>query len=222
MNIQPEPLEPETSPELEEFPEPVGFPEPRHLPIMRAAASSRTELLSLQQQPVETIEGEVEGEVEEVPDAGAALVPLPERFIVNDIGSANWVVRRVMEARAYSQAIKEWADIEATRARREEEFLLQHFGAGLQQVLSEEMERARGRRKSLKLPAGTIGLRSEPLRLRVEDEDAALAWAKEHLPEAVRVTERVSRTALGEHLAQTGEVPDGCTLQEPTDRFYIR
>ena len=165
-------------------PEPTNPPEPRHLSIVRAATASRAEL-----EAVETIEGTVE----DAPDAGAALIPLPDRFAVTAGRTANWVVRRVMEARAYGQAVKEWAEAEATRAQREEEVLLAHFGAGLQQVLAEEMERARGRRKSLKLPAGTIGLRAEPARLRVADEDAVIAWAKSHLPQAVRISERPPR-----------------------------
>lgn len=197
----------------ENTPEPNARPEPRHLAIVRAATASRTEL-----EAVETIEGTVE----DAPDAGFALIPLPERFAVTDVRTANWVVRRVMEARAYGQAVKEWAEAEATRAGREEEVLLMHFGAGLGQVLAEEMERARGRRKSLKLPAGTIGLRTEPARLRVQDEDATIAWAKAHLPQAVRISERISRTALNEHHAASGEIPDGCDLAEPGERFYIR
>lgn len=214
MNTNTQP-QPDAGPE--NTPEPNAAPEPRHLAIVRAATASRTEL-----EAVETIEGQVEGTVEDAPDAGFALIPLPDRFAVTDVRTANWVVRRVMEARAYGQAVKEWAEAEATRAGREEEVLLAHFGAGLGQVLAEEMERARGRRKSLKLPAGTIGLRAEPARLRVQDEDATIAWAKAHLPHAVRVSERISRTALNEHHAASGEIPDGCELAEPGERFYIR
>ena len=213
MNTNTQPTEPEGSAQ----PEPNGTPEPHHLAIVRAATASRTEL-----EAVETIEGTVE----DGPGAGsalrAALIPLPDRFAVTDVRTANWVVRRVMEARAYGQAVKEWAEAEATRAGREEEALLAHFGAGLHQVLAEEIERERGRRKSLKLPAGTIGLRSEPVRLRVSDEEKAIAWAKSHLPQAVRVSERISRTALNEHHAHSGEIPDGCELHDSGERFYIR
>ena len=199
------------------MPEPSASPEPRHWAIVRAATASRTEL-----EAVETIEGTVEDGAGAGSALGSALIPLPERFAVTDVRTANWVVRRVMEARAYGQAVKEWAEAEATRAQREEEALLMHFGAGLHQVLAEEMERARGRRKSLKLPAGTIGVRSEPVRLRVADEERAIAWAKAHLPQAVRVSERISRTALNEHHVLSGEIPDGCELHDSGERFYIR
>lgn len=206
-----------TEPEGSAQPEPSGSPEPRHLSIVRAATASRTEL-----EAVETIEGTVEDGSDAGSALRSALIPLPDRFAVTDVRTANWVVRRVMEARAYGQAVKEWAEAEATRAGREEEALLAYFGAGLHQVLAQEIERERGRRKSLKLPAGTIGLRSEPVRLRVEDEEKVIAWAKAHLPQAVRVSERISRTALNEHHAQSGEIPDGCELHDAGERFYIR
>lgn len=173
--------------------------EPRHVAIVRAAETSRIELAEAE-----------------------PIAPVPANFAVVDVKSANWVMRRIMEARAYAEAVQEWADAETARAKREEQFFLLHFGNGLQAVLEEEIEKQKGRRKSVKLPAGTMGYRAEPQRVRVDDEAAAIEWARQHCPDAVRVTERISRTAINEHHAASGEVPNGCAMQPAGERFYIR
>ncbi len=158
----------------------------------------------------------------EIEQAPGALVAAPKNFAVVDLRSANWVIRKIHDARAYAEAVKEWAEAEARRAQAEEDGLLTMFGPGLRAVLEAEIERAKGRRKSVNLPAGTMGLRAEPQRLRVEDEAAALEWARKHCPDAIRVTERISRTALNQHFASTGQTPSGCALQDGAERFFIR
>ena len=61
------------------------------------------------------------------------------------------------------------------------------------------------------------------MKLVVDDEQAVLAWAREHHPEMVAVVERLSKTALNEHVGRTGEVPDAGVHVEPErERFYVR
>lgn len=174
--------------------------EPRHLALLSAAQESRAELDT----------------------TSKPLVAAPKNFAVVDLRSANWVIRKIHDARAYAEAVKEWAEAEARRAQAEEDSLLTMFGPGLRAVLEAEIERAKGRRKSVNLPAGTMGLRCEPQRLKVEDEAATLEWARKHCPDAIKVTERISRTALNEHFTRTAETPKGCAVQEGAERFFIR
>ena len=49
---------------------------------------------------------------------------VPETFAVDDAASANWLVRKIVETRAYAKHVKEWADGELRRAEREELFFL--------------------------------------------------------------------------------------------------
>lgn len=195
---------PNTSPQTLALPAPTLAPapskEPRHLALLSAAQESRAELDT----------------------TAKPLVAAPKNFAVVDLRSANWVIRKIHDARAYAEAVKEWAEAEARRAQAEEDGLLAMFGPGLRAVLEEEIERAKGRRKSVSLPAGTMGLRADPKRLRVEDEAATLEWARQHCPNAIRVTERLSRTALNEHFTRTGTAPTGCAVQESAERFFIR
>jgi len=53
-----------------------------------------------------------------------------------------------------------------------------------------------GKKKSRTVGFGTYGRRTTPLKVDVQDEDATLAWAKEHLPEAVRAKATLSVDAV--------------------------
>jgi hypothetical protein len=63
-------------------------------------------------------------------DTGAIIPPLsaevapPDTFVVNDAMSANWLLRKIVEARAYAKHVKEWANGELRRAEREEMFFI--------------------------------------------------------------------------------------------------
>jgi hypothetical protein len=172
---------------------------------------------------------------------------VPEPFTVHDNKSANWLVRKVREARAYAQRVQEWAVSEIQRARRDEQFLLGRYGHQLQQWTQDEVHKLKGRRKSLNLPAGTVGSRLEPPRLLVRDEQALLDWCRSALPQAVKVavqasgvegqqlrawqhtcclqvklTEEVVRDIVHDHAKATGEMPDGVVFTNPAERFFIR
>jgi hypothetical protein len=55
----------------------------------------------------------------------------------------------------------------------------------------------------------------------VLDEESFLDWAKAFLPEAVKVTESVSKTVVNAHWKDCGEVPQGCEVTPPRVGFYI-
>src|SRR5437870_2612266 len=95
---------------------------------------------------------------------------VPEEFGVVDDSSANWVVRRITEARAYAKRCAEWCEREQVRARRTEEFFLFRYSAQLSTWTQGKIAEQGGRRKSVSLPAGLVGFRHEPAKLVVEDE----------------------------------------------------
>src|SRR5438067_1592354 len=82
-----------------------------------------------------------------------------ESFEVNSDESANWVVRKIAEARAYSQHCADWCAREQARAKRAEEFFMWRFGNQLRRWLDQRLVENGGRQRSVNLPAGTIGLR---------------------------------------------------------------
>jgi phage host-nuclease inhibitor protein Gam len=147
---------------------------------------------------------------------------VPEHFEVRDEQTANWLVRRVLESRAYADRVQAWCDSEKRRARREEDFFVGRFGLQIERWLRDELEKRGGRSKSVTMPAGRVGLRSVGPKLEVLDLDVVLAWAREHCPEAIKQTESLRKTPLNDHFEATGELPDGVYLQSPRDDFYIR
>jgi phage host-nuclease inhibitor protein Gam len=148
-------------------------------------------------------------------------------FEVTDFGGANWtvakamdatteIVRREVQAEAWHQRINDWLAAETKQYRdtiEHMEFLLRPFV---------EVELKGNKRRHLTFPSGEAGFRKAPGRLEFTDEAAALAWAKEHCPDAVKVTENVQKTPLKKHIETKGEIPDGVQLVEGEEHFYIK
>jgi phage host-nuclease inhibitor protein Gam len=147
---------------------------------------------------------------------------VPAAFSVHDRDSAEWLVRKVVEAEAHMARVKEQAQREIARTQRERDFLLRRYGPDLERWTREQLEHHKGRRKSVLLLSGTVGLRTLHPRLVVDDAPAVLAWARRHCRKAVVVVEKLSKTVLNEHVQATGELPKGTHLQPVQDRFYIK
>jgi hypothetical protein len=144
----------------------------------------------------------------------------PETFAVEDAASANWVVRKIIEARNYAKHVKSWAEAEVRRAEREEQLFLYHYGHQLETWARSQI--AVGRRKCIKLPAGTIGFRTEPPKLEVADEAKVITWCRQALPDALRIETHVLKSLVKDHVQQTGEIPDGANVTVAGQRFYVR
>jgi hypothetical protein len=155
----------------------------------------------------------------------AILKSLPKQFEINSEGAANWLVRKVIAAREYAEKVKVWAAQEQRRAEREEQTLMFLFGRQIENWTRDEIQKLKGRRKSISLPSGTIGLRTLAASLHVDDEQAVTAWAKVSCPSAVSTItiEKLSRVVLKEHFETTGEVPSsGAHVEAAKERFFIR
>lgn len=157
------------------------------------------------------------------PDATVSESPVevPDAFHVHDEATANWVVRKIVEARRYAERVQAWADAELRRAKREEEFFLYRFGGQLEQWTREELAKQRGR-KSICLPAGQVGFRLRPARLDILDEQAMLLWCKGNLPVAIVIRESVAKTVLMAHVQKTGEIPAGAVIAGGNENFYLK
>lgn len=82
------------------------------------------------------------------------------------------------------------------------------------------------KKRSVTTPWGTCGFRKQPERLVVDDEQYMIDQIHlGHLPDRilkVTTTERIGKTELADYWKGTGEIPDGCTLQTETQRFYVK
>jgi Bacteriophage Mu Gam like protein len=155
--------------------------------------------------------------------AGRDEEPLPNApagFEVRDHSSANWLVRKIVEARLYRRRVQEWAIGETRRAEREEQFFLQRYGPQLEAWAREQITNSS--RKSLKLPAGTVGFRTEPGRLEIKDESRLISWCRRVLPNALRTNICILKSLVSDHLQQTGECPDGADVSGGGERFFVK
>lgn len=73
--------------------------------------------------------------------------------------------------------------------------------------------------RSIKLTYGAVKFRKSPDRLEVTDEAAALFWARDYRPEAIR--ESINKSDLKAHIKETGEVVPGVELVAGEDTFSI-
>jgi phage host-nuclease inhibitor protein Gam len=155
-------------------------------------------------------------------DADALQLFVPdERFHVLDAESANFVIRKILEARRYGERAEAFAAAEMRRAQREEHFFWARFGGELEAWAKEQIARE-FRRKSLSLPSGTLGFRTEPQRLTVQDEARVLAWCRSSLPRAVKTAHSVLKSEITDYIKSSGELPPGVEITGGGERFYVK
>jgi phage host-nuclease inhibitor protein Gam len=153
----------------------------------------------------------------------AILREVPEHFEVTDEGTANWLCRKIRASRAYADEVRIWADRETARAAREEKVLMFLFGRQLERWARDRIARLKGKKKSINLPAGTVGFRASTPRLVIDNEHAVIEWARQHAPSAVHTVEKVLKSVLDNHFKITGELPDdGVHVEPATEKFFVR
>jgi hypothetical protein len=143
-----------------------------------------------------------------------------EPWTIHSLDDAAYAGRMVAEAERARTAIQEWrareikkvedaAEVELKRLEGKHEFFLSALKTYLLGLV------ASGRRtKSLDLPDGTVKLRARAAKLAFEDDDAALAWAREH--GAVKVRETVDLTRAKSLIGMIDERHGGPAVEKDT------
>jgi phage host-nuclease inhibitor protein Gam len=131
---------------------------------------------------------------------------------------ADWVLGKIADARSRAARIRENAETMAKQAEAEATFFEWKYGPALQAFARQEL--TGGKRKSLTLYNGTLGFRNKPASVSIGDTKAALAWARENLPEAV--VETIDKKAIADALLSTGEAVDFAVLNAEEQVFYIK
>lgn len=147
---------------------------------------------------------------------------MTEEFRIDSDQKAEWALGKIAEAK---EELERWenfytAKLEALRAETQStiDFMTGH----LQRYFGTQEHRVTktGIRK-YSLPSGELVLK--PAALDYQRDDAAmLSWCKEHLPEAVKVTEKASWADVKDYIKQTGELPDGVTAFMTEPVFQIK
>ena len=78
-----------------------------------------------------------------------------------------------------------------------------------------------GKKKSLNLLGGRLGLRSQRDELVVDDDAVVMQWAGDHgVMSLLRVKTTLDRTGLRKHIEEQTDPPPGVTLNERPDVFF--
>lgn len=148
-------------------------------------------------------------------------IRVDDAFHVVDEQSANWVIRKITESRRYGDRVRAWAAAEIRRSEREEAFLMRRFGRELEDWCRHQLAARGHRQRSLILPAGRIGLRRTRMNVEIANPAIAVAWCLQHLPNAIVVTERISKSQVSAFVQSTRELPDGVIIRPLSDEMYI-
>lgn len=160
-------------------------------------------------------------DVESVSDEPFAPA-VPPTFAVTDAASANWVVRKIVEARAHAERVRRWAELEVRRAEQEEQFFLRRFGVELEAWARGEIAKLADGRKSIRLPSGMLGFRTAPPSLVITDETKLMNWVEDHVRDAVEIRRMLLKSVVLNHIKTTGECPIGAEVGGGDKRFFIR
>lgn len=181
-------------------------------------------------------EGEAEGATlpPELRELGELLTP-PEEG-VDPVDLDLWVEKRLAALRQIDAemgrnlALHQRMVEQANAWLEEQNAVLERRYRHLEDVVLQAARTYRfaGRKKSRELPSGIIGRKSRPARLKQEDKDAALAWAKtqdalrDEIQVETKVTEKLPFRVLREYWQSTGTVPEGCTVEPGAEEPYVK
>jgi hypothetical protein len=155
-------------------------------------------------------------------------------FIVDNLDKAEWAVRKIASYEAAKREaedlakkridqIKAWLDSEKATNDKQIEYLSELVRPFAEGRLKD------AKKRSLKLPCGTIGFRKAQPKFDF-DNDKLLPWAKVNVPDQVETKESVKWGELkktlafeqGKAITKDGEVVPGIMVTEQPDSFYVK
>lgn len=174
-------------------------------------------------------------EVFEEQGVNALASATDERFKVRDISGAEWCLKKISRAQAKYDEIKAYVEAEKAKldafladAKAQYDGDKGYFESLLMPYAMQQLE-GQKKKKSIKLPSGTIGFKSVPAEIKKDDE-ALKAFVKESAPEFIETKETVKwgefkktlTAAGGRFVTADGEIVDGLTYEEKPDVFYSK
>lgn len=145
-----------------------------------------------------------------------------EGFCIDTDQKAEWALRKIAEAKTELAKWEEFYQrkLEACRADTQStiDFMMGHL---LRYFTAQEHRVTKSGIRKYSLPSGDLVLKPSGIDYQRDDEKM-LAWCKEHLPQAVKVTEKAAWADVKAHIKETGEMPDGVTVIETEPVFSIK
>lgn len=144
-----------------------------------------------------------------------------ERFVIHNDQMAEWAMGKIAEANADLRKWKEFYKGKLEQARAEAEGTISYMSGLLEEYFSTQPHKVtKTGIEKYSLPSGELVRKPGGLDYK-RDEAALLAWCKENMPEAVKVTEEVSWIDVKQHIKETGEIPEGVEPYQTEAAFSV-
>ena len=159
------------------------------------------------------------------------------RWEPRTLQDVEYIVGKVLAAETVARAIRDRAERMARDSDDEAAWWRQRYAPEVVEIVQAEIATRRGKKRSVDLLTGVAGFRLVPENIVIDkdQEEEALAWASQYLPEAVTIipaTASLSRSALKQRLvsngdgdaifASTGEKVHFARVEAARDTFYIK
>ncbi len=149
-----------------------------------------------------------------------------EQFQIDSDRAAEWLLRKLANIEAEKARVTAQAAAIVKQLESDAEGLRFLYGSQLEAYCRAKIAQSGGRRKSVHFLQGSCAFRTVPAGLRVADMGAALQFAQERLPEAVKVVQTLDmgayREAAAKRLQETGEVLPGCEPTPEREAFSVK
>ena len=163
-----------------------------------------------------------------------------EKFVVDDLSKAEWAMKKIAEKESKiselkEQALKMHADIDIWLKGETEKFESDkiYFQLSLQPYVDEQLKDSK--KKSLKLPSGTVGYRKGTQKFKYKGNDITakspefIEFIEKNSPDYIETVKNVKWADFKKTLkidgdkviSQDGEILD-ITVQQSEDTFYAK
>lgn len=149
-------------------------------------------------------------------------------FQVDSIETANWALTKLLSA---NTEVERYRDLAQQYKRRIDGWFAESISQTVESIdffegllkpwVQTELAEKGGRSRSIRLPSGTIGLRKTPDKVEVANEQLALEYCEQELPQALVVKKSLAKAELKASLKGRKRIP-GVTLLPGVDALVAK
>lgn len=156
------------------------------------------------------------------PETGEIPEERDERFQIRDDQQAEWALGKIAEARAELEKWEAFYGQKLEAIRKETQNTIDFMTFHLHRFFDTQERRVtKTGIEKYSLPSGELIRKPAGIDYTL-DEAALLAWCEANLPEAVKVTRKAGWAEVKDYIKNTGEIPDGVTVEETSPTFQVK
>ena len=171
-----------------------------------------------------SVEDDLAGLRDDFQRIGTFSLPFIDDGYVMDEGDAEMVMKSIRAIQGEQKFIKNQYESMKNDLDSAEKRIFRIFASFLEDLAHRLINANGGKKKSIKLPWGTLGFRKGQDRIEILDEAAFIEMVKSDpelsMSDILSYKASISKTQLMEKFKADGEIPDHCEFIEATDKFF--